>query len=414
MNKRNYLIFVLFILLGIIIGPATASAGWLFNVELRSGGVFNQTDLQGKWYLYDWTAYGTITVDGTGNVTGGQITALGGGNWNFIGGNLSLSAAGVVTGTIQVDSGITMNVINGKVDLNKQTAFMGWQGGGGQGTLYLVNAGNAFATADMQGRWYFYGFNSLGQGSYGIVDFSNLGAVTGGTFYYLSGGTSTITAGNSALDANGKFSGNFSDSGGINYTVLDGKMNSDKDFIICDMYANVGAYVFGILVKGGGSFTAADLTGTWYTYAVEHTSASGYGTTSISGSGDMSGTFTSLYTGATINVSGTMTINTIGTLGGSAVMADKTAGDSSSGATYAGDVVYPSAGMMDNGSFFPAQAADGGGTLANVSLDYSGSLFAGKMDASKNIMVSLMNVNSGGSGGGGGGGGGGCFVDWGG
>ena len=51
-----------------------------------------------------------------------------------------------------------------------------------------------------------------------------------------------------------------------------GVMSSDKNIIAMTMTEDEGAYSLMVLVKGGGSFSQYDLTGTWY----RHTLTSGY------------------------------------------------------------------------------------------------------------------------------------------
>ena len=144
----------------------------------------------------------------------------------------------------------------------------------------------AFSAADFQGTWYGHALVSGPDSDweYSTVTVDDQGNFTstnytsaGGTPYQISDTMNINDAGIMTM---------------ANHPTAHGVVSSDKNIMVFTNTWNSSAGDYGIqvLVKGGGSFTQSDLTGTWY----EHKLSSGiyggweYGTVTIDSGGSVS------------------------------------------------------------------------------------------------------------------------------
>jgi hypothetical protein len=105
-----------------------------FIFGIKSGGTFSVTDPAGTWHIYlvssgggnEGTAYGTVVVNSSGQVTSGTLTYSSGTVVTLTGGTLNLNGSGVITGSITTNAGVTITIISGKLDSSKTMAsFVG-------------------------------------------------------------------------------------------------------------------------------------------------------------------------------------------------------------------------------------------------------------------------------------------------
>ena len=129
-----------------------------FGFLVRGGGSFAGNDLPGTWHIYfvefmdtglaSWI-YGSIDVDASGHITGGNYIDIDGSSGILTGGSLAITADGEVNGNINTLSGDTITIEGGKMDQGRTSFFSvntvnptpedpeddGGGGGGGGGCL---------------------------------------------------------------------------------------------------------------------------------------------------------------------------------------------------------------------------------------------------------------------------------------
>ena len=103
-----------------------------FGFLVRGGGSFAGNDLPGTWHIYFvefmdtglavWI-YGSIDVDASGHITGGNYIDIDGSAGIFTGGSLAITADGEVNGNINTLSGDTISIEDGKMDQGKTSFF---------------------------------------------------------------------------------------------------------------------------------------------------------------------------------------------------------------------------------------------------------------------------------------------------
>lgn len=148
----------------------------------------------------------------------------------------------------------------------------------------------AFSTSDLEGTWYGH---SLISGNSGAWNYFNITIDNqGGASIQITNSDDSTESDSATVSINDNGIVSIADSPSSH-----GIMSSDKNIIAMTMTEDVGAYSLMIWVKGGGSFSQSDLTGTWY----GHTLTSGneevweYDTTTIDSEGSVSVEVTDVY-----------------------------------------------------------------------------------------------------------------------
>ena len=105
------------------------------GVAIKDGGSFSTSDLAGTWYAYvsetnsegvTYWVYGTLTLDSSGNFTGGTYNAPDGTTVKVIGGQAFLDSNGIMSGQFTAEGGFTGSFPNGKMDSAKtMISFVG-------------------------------------------------------------------------------------------------------------------------------------------------------------------------------------------------------------------------------------------------------------------------------------------------
>jgi len=100
-------------------------SGKLGVIAVKQGGSFTPgTDIAGAWMFImsasqgNDVLYGSINIDSAGTVTGGSVTEIGVGSATFVGGVLSLSTGGAVTGSALTSSGKTYTILGQSGQMN--------------------------------------------------------------------------------------------------------------------------------------------------------------------------------------------------------------------------------------------------------------------------------------------------------
>jgi len=254
---RNFLVVMSMILLTLM-----ASIGFAQT--------FSTTDLEGTWYSHgltsgdnpQWVGWYHYTWQSNSN---GEITILANSYLDSDGeteppaysGSCAVSDDGIVS---CLGDPTFHGVINDSKDFIART-----MGTGGYTFNLSVKRGAAtFSTTDLEGAWYFHGLTS--------GDSPQWVGWAYGSWNVDSAGNFTVSVQNSDGDTNNP-TGIFSiTSEGIVTTEgkasSHGVMSDDKNLIVFTMDDGGGGYDLGVLVKGGGSFSTADLEGTWYVHGL--------------------------------------------------------------------------------------------------------------------------------------------------
>lgn len=139
-------------------GASTDVSGYNFQISLKSGGTFSLSDLQGTWNMHYLVAgdgpsprngwgYGTIVIDGNGNVTFTSSTRSD--NDSTLPGpsTISITSSGVVSyAGISSFHGVMSQ------DKNMFIATMN-DSGGGYALIIFQKAGGTFSQSDLTGTW---------------------------------------------------------------------------------------------------------------------------------------------------------------------------------------------------------------------------------------------------------------------
>ncbi|MGA3207407.1 MAG: hypothetical protein ABSE05_06245, partial [Syntrophales bacterium] len=152
-----------------------------------------------------------------------------------------------------------------------------------------------FTTSDLSGTWYVFGVSSGGNyagTSKGTMVLNSSGSITGGSYTTSAGTSASITGGSFAINSNGVIQGAAYTNIGITISSTSGKINSSKDVISLVDSTNAGEYDLLVLIKAGGTFTASDLSGTWYVFGVSsggNYAGTSKGTMVLNSSGSITG-----------------------------------------------------------------------------------------------------------------------------
>ena len=115
------------------------------GVFIKADGSFATSDLGGTWHGYfteidtglgeGYWVYATITIDSSGNVTGGSLIYPTGSR-SFTGGSLSLNSGGKLSGTLYTSKPSTITIRDGKMDQEK--TIVGFAAGTGSNVIMDV------------------------------------------------------------------------------------------------------------------------------------------------------------------------------------------------------------------------------------------------------------------------------------
>jgi hypothetical protein len=221
----------------------------------------------------------------------------------------------------------------------------------------VYDEGAGFTQTDLAGMWYFqimgdYTSTNAPIWVSGTTTVDATGAIIGGATVDSLGHTDAVTGGTLAIDNAGQVSGTLIHSG-FTENLPHGKLDASKT--ILDMVlSNTDGRALLVSIKGGGTFTQADLAGTWYFQIM--------------------GDYTS--TNAPIWISGTMAVDATGAITGGTTV-------NSGGGTEAvtgGTLTIDSAGQVS-------------GTL--IHSGFTENLPHGKLDASKTILDMVLSNTDG-------------------
>ncbi len=227
----------------------------------------------------------------------------------------------------------------------------------GHGLYAVYDGGTSFTQADLAGTWYFqvYEDNVSANAPYwasGTLMVDTAGSITGGTAVNDSEVVRKFTGGSLIIDSTGQVSGTLTASGGITGVLPHGKLDAGKNILTLVDSSNDYRGLF-VMTRGGGTFTQADLAGTWYFQVYED----------------------NISANAPYWASGTLMVDTAGSITGGTAVNDSEVVRKFTG----GSLIIDSTGQVS-------------GTLT-ASGGITGVLPHGKLDAGKNILTLVDSSN---------------------
>jgi hypothetical protein len=258
---------------------------YIWGIAIHTGNI-TASDLTGTWHFQVFTdntstnvptwGSGTMILDSTGAVTGGTVINDSGVTQTLTGGSLTIDSAGQVAGTVTLSGGAVEYLPHGRLDAGNTVLTMVntevITGLTNRGLFVAAKDRGTFTQADLAGTWYFQVFsdNKSTNAPYwaaGAMDLDSTGALTGGTVIIdPPGETKPLMGGSFGIDSAGQVAGTVTLSDGTE-SLPHGKLNAGKTVLamVNTDQTNRGLFV---ALKGGGTFTQADLAGTWYIQAI--------------------------------------------------------------------------------------------------------------------------------------------------
>jgi YVTN family beta-propeller protein len=365
------------------------------------GTSFTQADLAGTWYFEvfednisanaPYWAFGTLMVDTSGNITDGTAVNDSGVVRTFTSGSLIIDSTGQVSGTLAASGGITGVLPHGKLDAGKNILTLVDSSNDYRGLFVMTMGGGTFTQADLAGTWYFqvYEDNVSSNAPYwgsGTLIVDTAGNVTGGTAVNDSGVFRTFTGGSLIIDSTGQVSGTLAASGGVTGTLPHGKLDPGKNILTLVDSSNDYRGLF-VMTRGGGTFTQADLAGTWYFQVIADSITAnapywGSGTMIVNTTGNVIGGTAVNDSGVTKTLTGgSLTIDSVGQVSGTNILSDGTVeslpyGKLDAGKTiltmvnsdpaYRGLLVAIKGSTFDQAMLTVAKAGNGAGIITSV------------------------------------------------
>ena len=232
-----------------------------FVTAIRDGGTFASSDLSGTWHIFvastggtnEGTAGGTVILNSSGQVTGGSYTRSDGTVASLIGGVITIDGSGIVSGNVITNTGVTLTIMSGKMDLSKNTiSFVDSTNSGELDFITAIRDGGTFASSDLSGTWYIFVASTGGTNegtAGGTVILNSSGQITGGSYSRSDGTVDSLTGGVITIDGSGIVSGNLTTGTGVTLTIISGKMELSKNTISFVDRTNYGELDFITAIK---------------------------------------------------------------------------------------------------------------------------------------------------------------------
>jgi hypothetical protein len=231
-------------------------ASGLHGLAFNSLGELFLTDpLNNRLVRYTFDGAGNPTNSGTISVAGGPI-------------DVAFSTAGELFASCHFGGGLRRFAFDqGGAAISNGSLPFDHLGG-----VAIFDRGTPFTQADLAGTWHFQVFGdspttNAPQWGWGTMTIDAAGSVTGGTGTNSWGQTDTLAGGSFTIDTIGQVSGTIIQSNGVIQSVPYGKLDGGKTILtMVNSAENLNPNYRGIFVaaKAGGTFTQADLAGTWH------------------------------------------------------------------------------------------------------------------------------------------------------
>jgi len=342
MKNRKYFFEVLFLCLLLIMQLASCGKGGDDAAPVPTPGTpFITSDLSGTWYLYATNGAsvgaspaenivagnlrGKLILDSLGQVVlGGSFTRSNNQSASTTGGLFGIDSSGVLSGSATTNLGVNFYVGSGKMDASKNTMFFVLSTNYGEDDLVAaIRLTGGFSSLDLAATWYVF---SAG-GDYGLITVSNASDGIKATIAEPGGKGFFAIDGNGLLNDTYPATSLVATISGTDLSLKQGMMNYYyKDIMFFVAGTDSSNFDLVTAIRAGGTFTAADLSGTWY---INGASSKGTdstkkatlrGTITFDSSGKVTGgSYTRSDTGGKVSFTGgTVTIDNAGVLSGSA------------------------------------------------------------------------------------------------
>jgi len=337
--------------------------------------VFQTADMAGNWYIYSvevdmvipavYWVRGNFDVDATGNITAGNYFAPDGSAVTLSSGQIELDSQGVISGGFTA-GGSTGNIVHGKLDQGKTMGTAVLLGSDQtMDILTFIKGGGTFVTSDLMGTWYNYlTIIDPSTGAvfwlYGTYTTDASGRVIAGSQTGPDGTTVSIDSGTLSVNSLGIVTGNINLSNGQKFSISHSKMDQGKTRAVGVSIEPNGGMAVAYMVKGGGTFEPADIGSRSYAYGllIDRSIPAVYwvyGNIRISKSGTYKGSYRAP-TGATGTGAGTVTMDTLGVITGTATFDTGDTGmvyfKEDQGKTFRVGVSVTTSGMMGIWQFY--------------------------------------------------------------
>jgi hypothetical protein len=287
---------------------------------------FTTADLEGYSYIIGVSTGGTnegnmaghVILNSAGNVTSGAYAHSSNSSLvNLTGGSLALDGKGLLSGSINADTGVVVSIQYGKLNAAKNFAsFVNSTNYGELDLVAVIKTGGSFVLSDLGGIWHIS--ESVVGGTnenvyYGPVTVSNTGVIASSRFN-----------GNFSLDSNGVITGDGTST--TNSMSFVGAIDTSKQIAVYNTFYSTGEVSFSIALRESGSFSVSDLSGNWHFTLASTGNSDGtsYGMIQLDSAGQVRGGFYRS-TGGNVNLSGgSVSINTSGILSGNINASDGT------------------------------------------------------------------------------------------
>ncbi len=225
----------------------------------------SSANVNNTWSITGTNIQGSVQFDGAGDLTGGSVTDSSGDTLSPTG-NYQLQPSGLfILGPGGSD------VLTGAINASKDIVAVSANSDDGGSLAVLVNSQNplngSFAPADLAGKWeVLIDGSTPGSNGLGSVTLNVTGNVISGSV--TTGSATFNVSGACVLNADGTVTATLVDTHDSSTITLTGAMDNSKDIIslsassLEDAQAN-DSPVLMELVRSAGSYSAADLKGTW-------------------------------------------------------------------------------------------------------------------------------------------------------
>lgn len=373
MKKIKFFWGMLFLCLLLIMQIAACGSGGDDAAPTPTPGTpFITSDLSGTWYVYAVNGAsggvppvgsiaagnlrGKLILDSLGQVVvGGSFTRSNNQSASLTAGLIGINSSGVLSGSVTTNLGVNFYLGSGKMDSSKNImSFVLSSNYGEDDLVTAIRLTGGFSSLDLAASWYVFGAG----GDYGQITVSNASDGIKATIAAPGGG------GFFAIDGNGLLNDTYSATSyvaahsGAELYLKQGKITyTAKDIMVFVTGNDSSNFDLATAIRAGGTFTSADLSGsTWF---ITGSSSSGTDSTKKA------------------TLSGTMTFDSAGKVGGSYTRSDTGGKVSFTGGT----VTIDSVGVLSGSA-----TTDTGGTM---------SFAFGKMNAAKGIMSLVGSTNGG-------------------
>ncbi len=239
------------------IRPSVPTASFL----IRTGDdTYTNADYAGTWNVFHYAGSGTITLDASGNITGGQYALLGSAAENVPAGTYTNQNGGASVFNLNLP-GEPNGSYRVRMSADRDVAIMQHTSDTNDGNAspyLLIKTAGTYNTADFAGTW-----QLMGDAFAGSIILNSSGQVTGGSYVDEQDDTYNFTGGSFSIDTFGNITGTVTSTHPqVNNNPFSGVLGGDRDIAgLVGRTNNQNTFI--VLTRG----EVPDTTPTWATFA---------------------------------------------------------------------------------------------------------------------------------------------------